>query len=405
MPLALSNEHVTERLPTNPPIRRIPRTEKVRAAEPEASPVADRGLPLQKRGVLRHSPWDALFVALAIGHSAMLLAFPSIQLIALGQWWNANTISHNFIHLPFFRSRSLNAAFSAFESLVLGIPQRLWRDRHLAHHAGMPWRRRWSRQLALETFLVLAMWGVLLAFSPRFFATVYLPGWLLSLGLCQFQGFFEHARGTASHYGRLYNLLFFNDGYHVEHHTRPAEHWTRLPKRRPAEATGSRWPAVLRWLEHFNLDGMERLVLRSQPLQRFVLRKHERAFRALLPGLGNVRRVEIVGGGMFPRTALILQRLLPEARLTIIDASLENLRSARFFVNHKVEFVHDYFDASLPAGVDLVVIPLAFIGDRAGIYRQPPARTVLVHDWLWHRRGTGVIISWSLLKRLNLIRQ
>src|SRR5207244_1015135 len=147
------------------------------------------------------------------------------------------------------------------------------------------------------------------------------------------------------------------------------------------------------------------MVLPSQPLQRFVLRKHERAFRALLPGLGNVRRVEIVGGGMFPRTALILQRLLPEARLTIIDASLVNLRSARFFVNHNVQFVHDYFDASPPAGVDLVVIPLAFIGDRAGIYRQPPARTVLVHDWLWHRRGTGVIISWSLLKRLNLIRQ
>ncbi|PYK57296.1 MAG: hypothetical protein DME21_17640, partial [Verrucomicrobia bacterium] len=89
-------------------------------------------------GVLRHSPWDALFVALAVVHGIVLLAFPSIPLIALGLWWNANTISHNFIHLPFFRARSLNMVFSAFESLVLGIPQRLWRDRHLAHHADKP---------------------------------------------------------------------------------------------------------------------------------------------------------------------------------------------------------------------------------------------------------------------------
>ena len=146
---------------------------------------------------------------------------------------------------------------------------------------------------------MLGLWGFLLAVQPYFFLTAYLPGYLVGLTLCYLHGHFEHARGTTSHYGLLYNLLFFNDGYHVEHHTRPAEHWTRLPKRRPAEATGSRWPAVLRWLEHFNLDGMERLVLRSQPLQRFVLRKHERAFRALLPGLGNVRRVEL------PRAALL----------------------------------------------------------------------------------------------------
>jgi hypothetical protein len=28
---------------------------------------------------------------------------------------------------------------------------------------------------------------------------------------------------------------------------------------------------------------------------------------------------------------------------------------------------------------------------------------LLVHDWLWRRRGRGVAISWLLLKRLNLI--
>ena len=178
-------------------------------------------------GVLRHSRWDALFVALAVVHGIILLAFPSIPLIALGLWWNANTISHNFIHLPFFRARSLNTMFSAFESLVLGIPQRLWRDRHLAHHADKPSDWRWSRQLALESLLVLVLWSLMLTLAPGCFVTGYLPGWLIGLGLCRLQGHFEHEHGTTSHYGRLYNLLFFNDGYHVEHHARPAEHWTR----------------------------------------------------------------------------------------------------------------------------------------------------------------------------------
>lgn len=356
-------------------------------------------------GVQRRSFWDALFVALALAHGLALVRFPSIPLIALGLWWNANTIAHNFIHRPFFQSRRLNAIFSIVESLVLGIPQRLWRDRHLAHHAGKPWRWRWSWQLAWETGLVLALgWG-LVARAPDFFLTVYLPGWLLGLGLCQLQGHFEHAHGTASHYGRLYNLLFFNDGYHVEHHARPSEHWRRLPSHKQTGASASRWPAVLRWLEHSNLDALERLVLRSQVLQRFVLEKHERAFRALLPELADVRRVGIVGGGIFPRTTLILQRLLPDAHLTIIDASEESLWSARRFLNCNVEFIHGFFDASLPADIDLVVIPLAFIGDRSAIYRCPPAPAVLVHDWIWHRHGRGVVVSLPLLKRLNLVKQ
>jgi len=52
-----------------------------------------------------------------------------------------------------------------------------------------------------------------------------------------------------------------------------------------------------------------------------------------------------------------------------------------------------------------VVIPLAFDGSRSAIYRQPPAPAVLVHDWFWRPRGTSVIISHSLLKRLNLVTQ
>lgn len=365
----------------------------------------DRAQPQRVRaaGVLRSGAWDALFIALAFVHAALLVTIPSIPLIAVGFWWNANTIAHNFIHRPFFHLRIANAIFSALLSLVLGVPQRLWRDRHLAHHAGKPWSWRWSRQSRVELAMVATLWAILAAVAPEFLLTTYLPGWLLGLGLCQLQGQFEHARGATSHYGRLYNLLFFNDGYHAEHHDRPAEHWTRLPGRRMPGAGTSRWPAVLRWLEVCSLDSLEHLVLRSPALQRFVLEAHERAFRKLLPHLSAVRRVGIVGGGMFPRTALILRRLLPHAELRVIDSNTAHLATAKRFLNGNVQYRHEFFDCSSRNDVDLIVIPLAFRGRRTAIYDHPPAPMVVVHDWIWKRRGRGTLISPLLLKRLNLI--
>src|SRR5438309_1360087 len=80
--------------------------------------------------------WDSLLVALALAQGGLLLAWPSIPLIAVGLWWNGNSVSHNFIHRPFFATRTLNAIFSCYLSLVLGFPQSFWRARHLAHHFG-----------------------------------------------------------------------------------------------------------------------------------------------------------------------------------------------------------------------------------------------------------------------------
>jgi len=141
-------------------------------------------------------------------------------------------------------------------------------------------------------------------------------------------------------------------------------------------------------------------------LQRSVLRTHERAFRKVLARLPPMRTVGIIGGGLFPRTALVLQRLLPDARLSIIDSSAENLACARSLIQGNVEFTHGFYDPAhnveWAARMDLLVIPLAFEGDRAAVYRCPPAPNVLVHDWLWRRREGGVVISLPLLKRLNL---
>ena len=383
--------------------------------------------------VFQHSPWDLVLVLLAAAHGVLLLTVPGVLVIAVGLWWNSNSISHNFIHNPYFRSRILNQGFAAFLSVLLGFPHALWRTRHLAHHAGTAPRIKWSAELAAQTGLVLLLWVILGALQPRFFLTVYLPGWALGLGLCAVQGHYEHARGTVSCYGRLYNILFFNDGFHAEHHVRPRAHWTRLSRLEP-QAAASRWPPVLRWLDAWSLEGLERIVLRSGRLQRFVLGCHEQAFASLLATLPDVRdqglndldaqpadqrrnsalrsrtntlgvrRVGIVGGGLFPRTAIILRKLLPEAKLVVIDLSRENLDAARQLLSGDVELVHATFDPETHNEFDLLVIPLSLKGDRTSLYRSPPARLVFIHDWLWRRGDESVVVSALLLKRLNLVR-
>lgn len=349
---------------------------------------------------------DRLFVALAACHGAAVLAVPAAPLIAVGVWWNSNTVAHNFIHHPFFRSRSLNLVFSACQSVLIGIPQALWRDRHLAHHAGVTWRLRWSLQLVVEIGLVCGLWGLLATGNPLFFVTVYLPGYVAGVALCAVQGYYEHAGTTTSHYGRIYNVLCFNDGYHVEHHASPGVHWTALPHRMACGARASRWPPLLRWLDALSLESLERLALVWPALQRFLLDAHRNAFRALLADLPPLRRVAVVGGGLFPRTAIVLRELIPAAEIVVIDASRPNVETARRIVGADVTFEHARFSATDPSrDFDLIVIPLSFQGDREAIYRRPPAGAVLVHDWLWRRRGRGCRVSVALLKRLNLVRQ
>lgn len=353
--------------------------------------------------VLRHSSLDGVLVGLSFAQAALLVAVPSVPLVALGLWWNANTVAHNFIHTPFFRSRDLNAAYSVFLSAVLGIPQSLWRHRHLQHHAGMHRPIRWTPLFASEIAVVFALWLAMVMFVPQVFFEVYAPGYLAGLGLCFLQGHYEHAHGTTSHYGRIYNVCFFNDGYHIEHHLRPGEHWTRLPRHAIAGARESRWPPVLRWLDAPGLELLERVVLRWPMLQRFVLATHERALRAILEDVPHVNCVTIVGGGLFPRTALILEKLLPDATLTVVEECAGHIEIARRFVSARVLFRHEHYDPARPDSADLVVIPLAFIGDRPAVYRRSPAPFTLVHDWMWNLEAPGVPISWLLLKRLNLV--
>jgi hypothetical protein len=352
--------------------------------------------------VLRHSNWDALLVALSFAHPAVLYLAPSIPVIALGVWWNSNTISHNFVHLPFFRWSAANRLYAIYLSVLLGIPQALWRERHLAHHRGHSLHFRWTPVMLLESSMILGVWLLMHFLAPSFLWAVYLPGYALGLVLCYLHGYFEHAGGTTSHYGWAYNLSFFNDGYHVEHHAQPGEHWTRL-RRVTIAARSSRWPAILRWLESINLERLESIALRSRILQFVLLKTHERALRKLSTKFPAVRSVTIVGGGMYPRTAILLRRLLPDAYIRIVDASEEHLEAAKPFLDASIELSHERYIAGQPVESDLLVIPLSFSGKRDEVYRSDSPAAILVHDWIWARRGHSAVVSLLLLKRLNLI--
>ena len=199
--------------------------------------------------------------------------------------WNINSVAHNFIHTPYFRWPPLNAAFSVVESLALLTPQRFYAHVHLRHHQGnsdrpgpdgetLDWlsiyrhgrdgqpEPAWSyvlkgvfRDSAGDIYRAMkarrpadAAFGRFeVAAVALFVLTLLVVNWqaVLSLvpfyylGECasQLNGYYEHFGGDperpiawgVSTYAPLYNLVWFNNGHHAEHHLRPAVHWTRLP--------------------------------------------------------------------------------------------------------------------------------------------------------------------------------
>ena len=102
-----------------------------------------------------------------------------------------------------------------------------------------------------------------------------------------------------------------------------------------------------------------------------------------------------------------MRRLIPGARLTIVDSNHAHLEAARARPGiGDLECIHARFPSLTPAGdYDLVVLPLSFEGDRDALYATPPARLLVVHDWLWRKRGVSRVVSFLLLKRVNLVGQ
>lgn len=384
-------------------------------------------------------PRDRRVLGAALGHgvvaSALLIATvnPQISLplrafaicaLALGVVWGCNTVSHLHLHNPLFRSHSVNLAFGVYLTLLLGVPQHHWKARHLAHH--FPARRHnnvrtpapWLEIAALA--LGLTALGALV---PATLLLTWLPGLALGLGLCALQGHGEHAASAAGvdHRGRLHNLLWFNDGFHAAHHRAPTARWTTVAAHALPEDVVSPTPpirrglgALLNHLQGAALDRLERLAFSSSLVRRLLLVSHDRALGELLGQLDTTRlhEVVVVGGGLFPRTALLLLRRLPHARITLVDAAAEHLEQARRWldatvapaVRARVGTTVGLFDPAAPIDCDLLVVPLGLRGDRARLYTKPPAPAVLVHDWLWRRRGTASVrVALLLGKRLNLV--
>ena len=227
-------------------------------------------------------------------------------------YYNPIVITHNFLHTPFFRRRAMNKAFAVVNSANLFLPQVLYKYHHLIHHqyANDPVRNgttldpsstfRYGRNGLQEGFFSYSALGLFrdgtshayreairhgqgsqfwmelaaiavtaaigIAIDWRWFLIAYVPlfycGWFLAL----LENYFEHHRATdpgdrladsVSYYGRWYNLLMFNEGYHQEHHLKPHLHWTRRPgvhreyraQLERARAYAAKFPPLLGFLD------------------------------------------------------------------------------------------------------------------------------------------------------------
>src|SRR5258706_5074306 len=100
------------------------------------------------------SRWDViptLFGVLHFGYFCLLFyLFPRAPLwvmLVLGFIysvsisWNINGISHNFIHIPYFRWPLLNRLFSVMESITCCFSQVYYDVVHMQHHKGNSDRR------------------------------------------------------------------------------------------------------------------------------------------------------------------------------------------------------------------------------------------------------------------------
>jgi fatty acid desaturase len=248
--------------------------------------------------IFRYSAWDAVPAVLVFTHLAALIVFfvawPQLswtaRLIGAAAYafaigWNQDSVSHNFIHNPFFVSPLMNRITEFALTLENGVPQTMYRYVHMRHHAGNSdrpnrkgetrdpisiyrhgaggeaepmlsyvfmgfWRdddpftvareirakRPAEARRALQEFWVMVgAYAVLLAIRWEF-VLVLAPFYYLGQSLSFLIAYYEHlgaepdqplATGVST-YEPVYNLLFLNNGYHAEHHYRPKQHWTEM---------------------------------------------------------------------------------------------------------------------------------------------------------------------------------
>lgn len=349
---------------------------------------------------------DRLAVSLTLLPAATLLLAPW-PLLGVGLWWLGNTAAHHATHRRTFRPAWLEAAYGGWLSLLLGVPQEAWRQRHLLHHAERraPWR--WNRRLLAQTALLVVAFVTASVLAPSWLLATWLPGFVLGMLLAALHGHFEHRGGITDLRARWWNALLLNDGLHDEHHRRPSRHWRDLGGETSPRVRTSPWPPPLRWLGCLSigngLDAAERLLLRWPWLRARVLAAHRRALQRVLVDVPAPARIVVVGGGLFPRSALLLRERFPRAAITVLDQEPRHLAAARPLLPQDVVGVVGTFTPGERLDADLVVLPLALRGHKRAWRSAPPAPYVLVHDWLWCAPGRGARVAWWLGKRMHVV--
>ncbi|MCB1614382.1 MAG: fatty acid desaturase [Pseudomonadales bacterium] len=211
-----------------------------------------------------------------------------VLLLILLYFYNFIVVNHEFMHTPFFNAEKLNAIYLVLSSANLMYPMSIIKEGHNFHHIhnNDPLRNGttqdptstwlYGKDGKQEHFVRYALCGFFRQNTPSelkkilpglrdksygkylyweiaaaalvcltiisinwlWFVLGVLPtiyfGWVLTDN----QNYFEHHRATnpesryadsVSYYGKLYNLLWFNEGYHQEHHLKPNCHWKDRP--------------------------------------------------------------------------------------------------------------------------------------------------------------------------------
>ena len=217
------------------------------------------------------------------------LGWPALVAIGIGliclTSTNYQCVAHNFIHNAFFSQNFLNQAFGILNSLSLGMPQTLYHFHHLNHHKYNSDYRdpetneckdfsslyRFSRKpdraeniwtysligpfrfdlgvlfqiarqknlgwlVALETIALVAFYAGLAYWNWQAFLIYFVPVFFLGQSAALAENYLEHKGAdpssrltdSVSCYNGMYNFLWFNNGYHQEHHYRPYVHWTKI---------------------------------------------------------------------------------------------------------------------------------------------------------------------------------
>ena len=239
----------------------------------------DRALVLLSLGHLL----GLIFVAVFWSSISNTLIWISLALHIFMICTSFQVVSHYFIHTPFFKDKRLNFLFSMLNSISLSIPQSIYRVHHLNHHrynndpkdvygtvkdqssifkhshsAGPEGILSYSllsffradfigmfkkackhnRLLAVsEIIFFLGIFSAFAFYNFKFFLLFLVLGTYLGSSLASFQNYLEHLhavpndrkRDSVSCYNGFYNAIWFNNGYHQEHHLSPGTHWTRLP--------------------------------------------------------------------------------------------------------------------------------------------------------------------------------